>query len=331
MLPVEEFRSRLRDDLAAQAAPPIGILAADAIAHGRILRRRRRVTRAVTGTATVASVAVVAVAVTTTIGRGGPAASDGATSGGRPAATAPTTPGTSATPDKQGTTRTPATSANEQDYGYEIPGSWNPQPKTPVTDGVTVTGRALVKELLTLLPPGVHNPTIQGWDGLVNPSQSQSAFASAAVGTVGFSINGTVGQPIRPLACVTAPVVVSLKSGTPTTVPTPPSHSPAIPTNPCGSKTFADGSSVVVHVIHSTVDGHDVREFGVEFERPDGVVVGITVHDVVSLEQKPAATPDIQLTDDQAFAIVADGVWGMTMDKAFVNSATSVKGSFYSQ
>jgi hypothetical protein len=191
-----------------------------------------------------------------------------------------------------------------------------------VTAGVPITPRAVAKQLLALLPAGIHNPTLQGSRGpvYVAPPQNTAIDTSVTVGTLGLSIVKLEGSNIKPLSCTADPASE-----------TPPQYMRALPaTTSCGSKTFADGSSVEVHFVHSTVLGHDVRECEVQFERPDGTVVGVLSHDLVSMEEIPVPTPDVQLTD-QAFAIAASGAWGMTMSKAFVDSAESLKGSFYTQ
>lgn len=90
----EELRARLRAELDARSAPPLGTLAADGISAGRRLWRRRRVARAVGGTAAVLAVGVGIAAVSGRFGTDSPAlttAGQVAAQPGSAAAPAPTT------------------------------------------------------------------------------------------------------------------------------------------------------------------------------------------------------------------------------------------------
>jgi len=69
----EELRARLREELDAWSAPPLGTLAADGVSAGRRLWRRRRMVRAVGGTAAALAVGVGVATASAVFGADSPA------------------------------------------------------------------------------------------------------------------------------------------------------------------------------------------------------------------------------------------------------------------
>ncbi|MFD0633263.1 hypothetical protein ACFQ9X_18465 [Catenulispora yoronensis] len=164
----EEFRSRLREDLTTTSQPPVGALAADALAAGRRIRRRQRTLRAVGGTAAVAVVAVGSAAIAGSFGSDtGSGPGVGAVGPGAVRTTA-TAPSQSAPSQSAPTRPDPSRSSTSPTAPSRTHGSWTVPPAAKVKVPEWVTPRAIVAQAEHILPAGTQFSALSGdyaWAG----------------------------------------------------------------------------------------------------------------------------------------------------------------------
>ncbi|GAA1997028.1 hypothetical protein [Catenulispora subtropica] len=285
----EEFRSRLREDLAQRPQPPVGTLAADALHGGQRLRRRQRTARAVSG---VAAVAVVAVGSVTLAGAFGSDAGSAVGPGGGTPNAAPKTFASSTAPVGPPPSG-PHSSAPGSSGTVQIPSTWTSvQPATKVANPEWVTPRAIVAEMQKLLPSGAATSDYSG-DYAYGGGDPRIMWAVDGKLTV-TTAKGQAGLRI------TLHKYDGIPAG-------------GTCSESCASRRLADGTLVTLQ--H---DWQSPKGAYVMVVRPDGMSVQATTDDVTRIS-------DDQLF---ALAGAGD-FGGLKMDKAFVQHAEStVKGDF---
>lgn len=182
-----------------------------------------------------------------------------------------------------------------------IPSTWTMPPAAVLTDPAWVTPKAIVAETRQLLPADTSSSAYSGRYGWLtgDPRSKWNVDGEMTVSTA---------KGPADISVVLIMVDVSaLKSVA----------DDCKPATSCASKTFPDGSIVMVQhdfdPIRTGKAGAYVRVF-----RKDGMSVQVSVHD------------QSMWTDDQLFAVASSGTWGsLKMDKSFVDHAeTTITGDF---
>ncbi|MBS2551276.1 hypothetical protein KGQ19_30850 [Catenulispora sp. NL8] len=308
MHPEEELRERLRDEVAFGAAPPLGPLAAGALAGGKQRHRRRQFVQVLSGTAALAVVAVGSTSLSSAFGGHGGAvnAAGGGASNLALAGSATSTP--------------PAAAAGS--VGAAANGAYStlppldvPPPAAPLkpADPAAVTGQSMTAQLLKLLPSGATTSNYAGHGSPTDGSQAKLTYNDGH-GAVGLTLNvGTPRPAVHDLECGFAGAAPVGSAGS--AKPVPPKGTA------CEVQTLSDGTQVQV----SHLPNPDGKTFvdGVEILRTDGVLVeAFEFNGDSGVAETPKPTrPDAALSFTQLYQIVADPHWGSTMEKSFVDHA----------
>ena len=312
MHPEEELRERLRDEVAFGAAPPLGSLAADALADGKQRHRRRQFVQVLSGTAALAVVAVGSTSLSSAF------SSHEATANAAAGGTSNLTLAGSAAPttDSAGSVASAAsTGAAAAKSDSVLPPLDVQPPAAPLkpADPAAVTGQSMTALLIKLLPSGGTTSNYAGHGSPTDGGQTKLKYDDGH-GAVSLTVN--VGTP--------RPALHDLQCGEPGSAPAG-SAGPGTRSLPkgtaCEVQTLSDGTQVQV----AHLPNRDGKTFAdsVTILRTDGVLVeAFEFNGDSGVVETPKPTrADAALTFTQLYQIVADPHWGSTMEKSFVHGA----------
>ena len=321
MHPEEEMRDRLRDEVAFGAAPPLGSLAADALASGRQRRRRRQLVQVLSGTAALAVVAVGSAGLSSSFG-GHTATTNAAAGGPSNLALA-----SSATP----TAGSDDSSAAKTDAAMPPLDVQAPAALLKPASPAAVTGQSMTAQLLKLLPSGAKTSNYAGHGSPTDGSQAKLTYDDGH-GAVSLTFNvGTPRPALHDLQCGVSGSAPAERTSAGTLTPGVSATAPK--GTACEVQTLSDGTQVQVSHLPSK-DGKTFVD-GVEMLRTDGLLIqAFEFNGDSGVVESPKPTrADAALTFTQLYQIVADPHWGATMERSFVNQANETiklvsKGSF---
>jgi hypothetical protein len=297
----ERVHSMFRNEMSAQARPPLDGLAQEVLARGR-RARRARTAKIASGVAVMASLVGVVVAMpaiagshSVSTGRGAVTKSAGSrpVSTGQGTAAKPASPASSHTPGAQ-TSFTKGASAGLQAVLLSTASPVNYIPQPPGPKAPTSAG-AVLDELLKLLPPGATSNYALYNEGSEDLGAQTYLAGASGVGMIRIHL---ASGSLNPDACDGA--------------------LPSDLTMTCG--TLPDGAPVTV----AKISDNCIQSASIDVDHGRGTVVQIDLATCLAWNGTSNPPSPMAITIAQAEQIAANPAWGIAeMDAALVQDAAT--------